>query len=258
VGGAAPCADGRRRARARRGRVRGPLDWLLELARREQIDLRRLSLLSLVEAFGRALQAAMSEHTKRADLTRWGEFLAMAAHLTLVRSRLLLPESAEAKAAETEAAALRRQLLEAEAIRRAGAWLNGRLQLGRDVFGRGRGRHESSLSTRSADIVALFRACLVVLRVPEHDQAYAPSRPPLWRVSDAMAQITRLLAERPEGGRSWGGFFRNSTQTGQSTSCDAGLRSAAPSSPAWSCAVPAKFGSRTVRNPGSDPGRATQ
>jgi chromatin segregation and condensation protein Rec8/ScpA/Scc1 (kleisin family) len=43
----------------------GPLPWLLELAREQTIGLRRLSILGLVEAFGRALQAALGG---RADL----------------------------------------------------------------------------------------------------------------------------------------------------------------------------------------------
>jgi segregation and condensation protein A len=135
------------------------------------------------------------------DLSRWGEFLAMAAQLALLRSRLLLPpEAAEAKAAQADAAALRRQLLEAEAMRRAGAWLDGRVQLGREVFARGVGPAERDASTRVADIADLLLACLVALRVPEHADRYAPPRPPLWRVPDAVARITRLLAERPEGG----------------------------------------------------------
>ncbi len=177
----------------------GPLDWLLELARAERIDLRKLSIRALVEAFAAALERALAA-PGRTDLSRWGEFLAMAAQLTLLRSRLLLPpDDREAKTAREEAEALRRQLLDGEAMRRAAAWLEARTVLGRDVFGRGLNADEDQASGRVADIADLFRACLVVLRVPEHAQAYRPPLSKLWRVQDALARITRLLALGVEG-----------------------------------------------------------
>jgi segregation and condensation protein A len=177
----------------------GPLDWLLELARAQRVDLRKLPILRLVEAFAAALEQALASPT-RVDLSRWGEFLAMAAQLALLRSRLLLPpEAAEAKAAQADAEALRRQLLEAEALRRAGAWLDGRVQLGREVFARGVGPAERTASARGADIADLLLACLAALRVPEHADRYAPPRPPLWRVPDAIARITRMLGAADEG-----------------------------------------------------------
>ena len=41
----------------------GPLDWLVEQARAGRIDLARLSILALVEAFGAALDAALARRT---------------------------------------------------------------------------------------------------------------------------------------------------------------------------------------------------
>lgn len=176
----------------------GPLDWLLELARSERIDLRNVSILALVEAFGAALERALAA-SSRADLSRWGTWLGMAAQLTLLRSRLLLPPGdGEAKAARAEAEALRRQLLESDAMRRAAAWLDSSEQLGREVFGRGVSADARQAGAHVADIAGLFQACLVVLRVPELAQAYQPRLPPLWRVPDAMARITLLLAQEGE------------------------------------------------------------
>jgi segregation and condensation protein A len=165
--------------------------------------LRELSILQLAEAFGRALEQALAPARSgraRADLSRWGEFLAMAAHLALLRSRLLLPpEAAEAQAAQRDAEALRRLLLERAVLRGAAGWLEGRIQLGREVFGRGVTQAERNASARVADIADLFRACLLVLRVPELAESYAPAVPGLWRVPDALARITRLLADGREG-----------------------------------------------------------
>ena len=179
----------------------GPLDWLLEIARTQRIDLAKLSIVALVEAFITVLDAALAEHEIRADLSRWGEWLVMAATLALLRSRLLLPPNApEARAAQEEAEAMRRRLLDSRAIRTAASWLERRSQLGRDVFARGRGAGAAARSERTTDITDLFRACLVALRVPEQGGAYQLRFIKLWRVPDAMARIARMLKVRPQGG----------------------------------------------------------
>ena len=179
----------------------GPLDWLLEMARAQRIDLATLSIVELVDAFVATLDAALAEHAVRADLSRWGEWLLMAATLALLRSRLLLPPDApEVRAAQDEAEAMRRQLLERVALRHAAEWLDRQPQLGRDVFPRGEVADAAARSGRTTDITDLFRACLVALRVPEQADAYQLRFVKLWRVPDAMARITQLLAARPEGG----------------------------------------------------------
>ena len=176
----------------------GPLDWLLEMARAQRIDLSKLSIMQLVDAFTTALERALAGGEMRADLTRWGEWLVMAATVALLRSRLLLPrEAPEARAAQAEAEGLRRLLLDRAAIRQTAEWLDRRTQLGRDVFARG--GVAAASGARATDITDLLRACLVALRVPEQDDAYQLRFRKLWRVSDAMARITRLLAARPEG-----------------------------------------------------------
>ena len=179
----------------------GPLDWLLEMARAQRIDLGTLSIVDLVDAFVAALEAALTEPEIRADLSRWGEWLVMAATLALLRSRLLLPADApDARAAQDEAEAMRRQLLERAVIRHTAEWLERQPQLGRDVFARGGAADAAARSGRTTDITDLFRACLVALRVPDQVDAYRLRFRQLWRVPDAMARITQLLADRPEGG----------------------------------------------------------
>ena len=177
----------------------GPLDWLLEMARAQRIDLAKLSIVALVDAFGAALEGAFADLSVRPDLSRWGEWLVMAATLALLRSRLLLPPDApEARAARDEAEAIRRQVLERVAMRTAAEWLEHRPQLGRDVFARGGAASVADSSNRTTDITDLFRACLVALRVPEQVDVYQLRSVTLWRVPDAMARITRMLGEHPE------------------------------------------------------------
>jgi segregation and condensation protein A len=178
-----------------------PLDWLLEMARARKIDLARLSIAALIASFATALEAALARRdgTPSPPLARWGDWLVMAATLAWLRSRLLLSgDEPEAKAAATEAEALRQQLLDRAHSRAAADWLARRPQLGRDTFARG--RPEISGPGRLGDITDLFRACLVALRVSE-DQAIAarPPAPLLWRVTDALRHIVARLPVLPDG-----------------------------------------------------------
>jgi segregation and condensation protein A len=179
----------------------GPLDWLLEMAQARKIDLARLSIVALIEAFATALEAALAHRIdgRAAELGRWGVWLVMAASLTFLRSRLLMPsDSPEAKAAEDEAEALRHRLVSRAQVHAAADWLERRPQLGRDVFGRGTGerRHNDG---RVGDITELLRACLIALRVPDQADVYRPRPPPLWQVSDAIARMRQLLGVLPDG-----------------------------------------------------------
>jgi segregation and condensation protein A len=179
----------------------GPLDWLLEMAQAQKIDLARLSIVALIEAFATAMEAALARQIggRAEELGRWGVWLVMAATLAFLRSRLLLPsDSPEAKAAEDEAEALRYRLVSRARVHAAADWLERRPQLGRDVFvcGTGDRRHDSG---QVGDITELLRACLIVLRVPEQADAYRPRPPPLWQVSDAIARMRQLLGVLPDG-----------------------------------------------------------
>jgi segregation and condensation protein A len=177
----------------------GPLDWLLEMARARKINLAKLSIAALIGQFADALAAALAGGNVRL-IERWAGWTVMAATLTELWSRLLLPaDTAASRAAEAEAEALRRQLLARARMREAADWLARRPQLGWDVFPRG--RLDAGLSGRSSDIADLLRACLVVLQVPEAQAvAYRPRPAPLWRVTDAIPRIRRLLAAVPDGG----------------------------------------------------------
>ena len=176
----------------------GPLDWLLEMARARKIDLARLSIGALIEAFARAMQVALAGRD-RSRIGHWAAWTVMAATLTELRSRLLLPADAPAaRAAAAEAEALRRQLLARAQMRLAADWLERRPQLGREVFARG--MPELIPAGGVGDVTELLRACLVALRVPEEQAAaFRPKPPPLWRASDALSRLRSLLGVLPDG-----------------------------------------------------------
>ena len=213
----------------------GPLDWLLEMARAQKIDLAQLSILALVEAFAGAMEAAMTRPPggPTPDLARWGDWVVMASDLALLRSRLLLPaDTPDALTAQAEAESLRRQWIHRAQTADAANWLEGRPQLGFEVFARGRAeawRPEPAAASMAGqgaepddlyaeldpalrdtadtppvaggDLTELLRACLVALRLPPDAQAYQLHPVPFWSISDAAARIALLLEGLPEGAR---------------------------------------------------------
>jgi segregation and condensation protein A len=112
----------------------GPLDLLLELARRQKVDLARISILALAEQYLAFIDAA-----RRTRLELAADYLVMAAWLAYLKSRLLLPEppQADEPSATDLAVALAFRLKRLEAIRAAARLLTDRDRLGRDVFARG-------------------------------------------------------------------------------------------------------------------------
>ncbi|AWM87448.1 ScpA family protein [Microvirga sp. 17 mud 1-3] len=112
----------------------GPLDLLLELARRQKVDLHKISILALAEQY-----IAFIEEARRMCLELAADYLVMAAWLAYLKSRLLLPEppKGEEPSAEDLATALALRLRRLEAIREAAKKLGERDWLGRDIFARG-------------------------------------------------------------------------------------------------------------------------
>jgi segregation and condensation protein A len=116
------------------GAFEGPLDLLLELARRQTVDLSAISILELAEQYLTFIEGA-----RRIRLELAADYLVMAAWLAYLKSRLLLPEPAkpEEPAAADLAAALAMRLRRLESMRAAAKQLLEGTLLGRDVFDRG-------------------------------------------------------------------------------------------------------------------------
>jgi len=111
----------------------GPLDLLLDLARRQKVDLRAISILSLVDQY--------LDYIERAEALRLelaADYLVMAAWLAYLKSALLLPkEEQEDPSPEELALRLQLRLQRLGAMRESAARLMARDRIGRDIFLRG-------------------------------------------------------------------------------------------------------------------------
>jgi segregation and condensation protein A len=169
----------------------GPLDLLLELARRQKVDLARISVLALAEQY-----LAFIEQAQKVRLELAADYLVMAAWLAYLKSRLLLPEppKPEEMGAAELADALARRLRRLEQIRLAAEQLINRPRLGRDFFGRGE-PEEVAVIKRSRFEASLYDLLSAYAR---QRQKHALSRVKLrrrvvWSLADAREALTRLL-----------------------------------------------------------------
>lgn len=111
----------------------GPLDLLLDLARRQKVDLRQISILALVDQYLVHIERAAGLKLEVA-----ADYLVMAAWLAYLKSALLLPkDEQEDPSPEELALRLQLRLQRLGAMREAAARLMARDRIGRDIFLRG-------------------------------------------------------------------------------------------------------------------------
>ncbi|MBB5696034.1 segregation and condensation protein A [Muricoccus pecuniae] len=176
----------------------GPLDFLLEMVRRQRVDLGRLSILTLTDQLVDAIEGGEG----RISLERRADWLVMASGLLLLKAQLLAPSSPEEAEDARATAARRLELLGELARMRAGAdWLAARPQLGRETFSRGQSTPPQA-QPQAELYVAFLEATLVLLegregRATEPTPTYQPRPPDLWRIPDALRRIAGLLRQHP-------------------------------------------------------------
>ena len=112
----------------------GPLDVIFLLLSKNKIEIQDVSITAILEQY-----LAYLEEMKRLDMEIASEFITMASHLMLIKTKMLLSE-AEREEAQSELETLRRGLLERqrkeaiEQIRMAVTVLESRNDIGRCVF----------------------------------------------------------------------------------------------------------------------------
>ena len=169
----------------------GPLDLLLELARRQKVDLARISILALAEQY-----LVFIEELRKLRLELAADYLVMAAWLAYLKSRLLLPEppKGEEPSASDLATALQLRLQRLETIRNAAKMLEARPRLGRDFHARGapepiRIRHKPLWEASLYDLLSAYAR----ERQKQMSSRVTMKRRTVWTLAEAREALERLL-----------------------------------------------------------------
>jgi segregation and condensation protein A len=172
----------------------GPLHVLLALARNQKVDLRQLSILKLADQY-----LAFIHKARRVRFSLAADYLVMAAWLTYLKSRLMLPKperkNGDEPPAEEMAAALAFRLAKLEAMRSAVEALKTRPQLKRDVFPRGDPQAVQITSSKrlEGDLYALVQAYTEQRR--RVDRRYRPRPQEAYPLDDARKRLRGKLVE---------------------------------------------------------------
>ncbi len=173
----------------------GPLDLLLELARTQKVDLAKISVLALVEQY-----LAVIEGARLVRLELAADWLVMAAWMTWLKSRLLLPVAEEAEEGALAADVLAARLEDLQAVRAAAGWMARRPQAGWDVFDRGAAEDftEIDRSRLKLEMSGLLSAYLAARRRAGARVQYKPKPMTYFSVQNALERLGRLLGALPD------------------------------------------------------------
>jgi len=172
----------------------GPLDLLLELARRQKVDLAKISILALAEQY-----LEFIEEVRKLRIELAADYLVMAAWLAFLKSKLLLPDAKEDEdglSGEELAAQLAFRLQRLEAMRDAANRLVNRNRLGRDFFARGMPEPVVVETTRQYD--ATLYDLLTAYAAQRQRQSVSHvtiARREVWSLSEAREILTRLVGK---------------------------------------------------------------
>lgn len=151
----------------------GPLDLLLHLIARNQVSIYDIPIASILEQY---LQILHAEPIM--DLDTAGDFIAMAAQLVYIKSRMLLPKP-EPEQTEDPRAQLVEQLLEYQRMKEMTPYFRDQLDRGRDIVTKPpepRSRTQEPIIYRhtSADLIRAARALFerVQRRTPPSASAF--------------------------------------------------------------------------------------
>jgi segregation and condensation protein A len=170
----------------------GPLDLLLYLIRKENLDILDIPMAPLTRQY---LEYVEIMRTRNLELA--AEYLVMAAMLMEIKSRLLLPRPPSAEPVEEDPRAeLVRRLLEYERMKKAAQQLDMLPQLGRDVLAVSvwieRTITERLPEVSAQDLAEAWRGLLHRARITRHHRI---TREEL-SVREHMSTVLRSLRER--------------------------------------------------------------
>ena len=179
----------------------GPLDLLLYLIRKNEIDIYNIPIALITEQYLEYLDMMRS-----LNLDLAGEYLVLAATLIHIKSRLLLPPAAdeeEGEEGQDPRAELVRQLLEYQAYKEAALSLEARPLLDRDVFSRGAPAEDPSTEAEEEEtmievgvleLVQAFR--LIIVGLDKSDDLVIDTE--RMSLTDRINEIMERLSEKKQ------------------------------------------------------------
>ncbi len=173
----------------------GPLDLLLHLIRKEDLDIYDIPISKVLHQYLDYLDLA-----KDLNIDLAGEFIEMASELAYIKSKMLLPEpETEEEEGSDPRADLVARLLEYQRYKMAAQSLLERPLLGRDVFSRAPEDHPDDLVDPEieADTLALLTAFQKLLKRLPKDQ-YHEVRQTRMGVAERILELTEFLTGKDQ------------------------------------------------------------
>jgi len=179
----------------------GPLDLLLHLVKKQEVDIYQVNLTRIATEF-----VAYLEQLRELDLEVAGEFLVMAATLIYIKSRELLPVEQQVRPEgddtdeEDPRRELIRRLVEYRKFKDAAAQLQTREGAMESVYERRPGRPElGDLPVARGATVSVFELVGAVREILKRFQEQSPQQQlaaDRWTVTGKMESLRTLVAER--------------------------------------------------------------
>ncbi|MDB5529294.1 MAG: segregation/condensation protein [Devosia sp.] len=171
----------------------GPLDLLLDLARRQKVDLAAISILALAEQY-----LAFIETVREQRIEVAADYLVMAAWLAYLKSRLMVPQAPndDEPSGEMLAAMLQFRLKRLEAMRRAASQLMNRPRLDFQVYARG-APEPIEIARNNIWEASLFDLLKAYATNRERGIStdYSPLLRTVWSLQDARDILQRLIGD---------------------------------------------------------------
>ena len=171
---------------------KGPLDVLLDLAKSQKVNLENISVTKLADQFHEFITKG-----KKINLELASEYLLMATWLTYLKSKLLLPESADEEFRTLEVAEqLKLQLKKLELIRLLSDQMLKRKRLGKDVFMKGvRGNIRSIYSSKyTLTLYELLKSYSTIIMTRDFQRINIPKLS-VFTSEDAISVIKKFFGK---------------------------------------------------------------
>ena len=180
----------------------GPIDLLLVLARGQKVNLTEISISQLADQYIKFINEYRNIHIEIA-----ADYLVMAAWLTYLKSKLLLPkeEKNEEHSAEDLEKALRFQLRRLESFQNISKILYARSLINRDIFygGSSEGLKVKYNINYTSNLYDLLKSYSQILKSKDHIKNLTIEFSELYSVDQAVKRLKEIFGNISE----WTNFF---------------------------------------------------